>query len=242
MDIASIFSAYQTSGIESFAEQRSRESGKAETGSGNNRNTGPDTIVLSSEALDKYFAMKNSTVEVDTGEADSQPSSFMDVYGQPRQEKNKKLDSAELLAFLKSDNFAEEAMGYAKAAYSSNQVGDEDESDAAADQLIKDLSEKQGAESAEKNIEDLSESGANGAFGKDTSASEKDLNSRIREVEEEIQELTTVYEQIMSSEGELDEKVRMSQPVYKRIQEKFEELQGLKAEAEGLADEVAKQA
>ena len=98
--------------VESTQNQRDRDNvGFGNEGS--NRNTGPDTVSISSNALEMLNA---------ASEASRKPA---------------KLDSAGLLAFLKFDTFREEAMGYVKARATAHAIDEdnENESDILSEEL-----------------------------------------------------------------------------------------------------------
>lgn len=85
-------------------------------------------------------------------------------------------------------------------------------------------------------VEDKTKNDSGVAFVNGKRGTEQELNERIHDVEEEVKELTATYELIMSGEGSIEEKTRLSQPIHKRLQERLEELQGLKAQKQMLAE------
>jgi hypothetical protein len=183
------------------------------------------------------------------------------------------MDNSELLAFLKSDNFAEEAMGYVKSVSSENATSKNGENSTtdtfiqALDNAKKDA--QAGNADNESDVDQQSKNGGghNGSFI-DELSSEKELSAAISKAEQELKELAATYQQIMSTDvgtdvksavasdvnvgtaagitadvtakaGEglgQDEKFRLAQPVYKQLQEKLEELQSLRAQAQGLKE------
>lgn len=215
----------------------------------NDRNAGPDTVSLSSEAIEKYLAMKSSSDSPDQNEkgADNPPETALFGQAAGSGKKNGKMTRAELLAFMKSDTFAEEAIGYAKAATmekATSQNDDEEESD----QILRDMGAKKradgnadGGSTGGASTEATDETRAKGGFGgpvvNGKRVDEKELAAEIHRIEEEINDLTATYELIMGGQEEFDEKVRLSQPVHKRIDERFKDLQALKEQAEMLKQE-----
>lgn len=209
-----------------------------ETAEIGNRNTGPDTVSLSNEALEKYSAMANgSSTAQDDGEA-AGSSTLADFLEKQELSQKQKMEFSDILAWMKSDNFAKEAMGYAKAAIAS-EFSTTQETEAA--DLINTLGSNDGenrsvAESSEsRDVAENGNSANTSSNGKNDL--QKDLAEEIKRVEEEVKELTEAYELIMGGEGELDDKLRLSQPVHKRLQDRLEELHSLKAQAQNLADE-----
>jgi hypothetical protein len=201
VSIASIFGysnplAYA---IDSSQNQRDRNKVGFENEAGN-RNTGPDTVTISNNALEMLNAANG---------AGKKPT---------------KLDSAGLLAFLKSDTFAKEAMSYAKAVATKHATDSGDEEDEASDILSEALDSAKGG----------SKKGVAVVNGKHSSKEE--LYAEITKVQQEIQELTEVYQSILSLDIDHAQKQHLITPVSERLEEKFEELQGLKAQVKMLED------
>lgn len=63
-------------------------------------------------------------------------------------------------------------------------------------------------------------------------ATEKELYAQIQKTQEDVDRLTSELEQIMSSEGSVDEKLRLSEPTQKELKDKLETLSSLKSMAE----------
>ena len=64
----------------------------------------------------------------------------------------------------------------------------------------------------------------------------KDLYAAIERVEKEVQQLSETLMLIMNGPGKIDMKVRQSEPVQKRLQERVQDLQSLKAQTRSLED------
>ncbi len=238
MEVSSLQSSSAAYDIFDTQERKKREAFVAES-----RNTGPDTVSFSHEAMEKYHAMRNSSNgSAETGGEDPRSSLGSSLLGKNQEsgKKFQKMDQAELLAFLKSDNFSQDAMRYVKAVASDNKMQSNDE-DESSDMLIKTMESNKNNDksenAADNTIESQVNSSSGSAFVNGKRATEKELAAEIQKAEEEVRELTATYEQIMSGEGSEEEKSRLSQPVYKRLKDRFEELQGLKAQAKSLADE-----
>ena len=247
MNISSVYSYANVFQSENDDKKRNRDKMSLGAGAGD-RNTGPDTVSFSSEALEKYLAMKNDSGSAGTGQdqQDAQSSTASDLLGKSHEssKKNKRMSQAELLAFMKSDTFAEEAMGYAKAVTAEG-AGGEDGEKSVADQLIKDIGAKKQTDAADgasdssnaPSVEEQAKSKSGVAFVNGKLTDEKELAAEIHRIEEEVHELTATYDQIMGGEGLMEEKFRISQPVHKRLDERLKELQALKDQAQGLADQ-----
>lgn len=212
-----------------------------------NRNTGPDTVSFSNEAIAKYLAMKNSSADDNAAEENEEYASSNEFFLEQTQKsgkKNKKMTTAELIAFIKSDAFAEEAMGYAKSAMTESATNSEDEEDESSDDILNLGAKRQtystgnaDDDSDGASIDEQVKNSAGGAVVNGKWTDQEELNEEIHKVEEEIKELTAVYELIMGGEGELEEKVRLSQPVHKRLDERLKDLQALKAQARMLTEQ-----
>ncbi len=206
-----------------------------------------DTVSFSSEALEKYLAMKNGSdgaeEKNDTEQELAKNSFFQQAHVGGK--KTKRMDRAEFIAFLKSDTFAEEAMGYAKAV-ATEEATSEDGEDAASDRIIKDMDAKKRHDNSSDDADDDSddtriEDQAKNNFGSPIvngkRADAKELAAEIHKLEEEVKELTATYESIMGGEGELEEKLRLSKPVQKRLDERLHDLQAMKAQMQMMQEE-----
>ncbi len=67
-------------------------------------------------------------------------------------------------------------------------------------------------------------------------SSEEELYAEIHKVEKEVKELGEKFMEIMGGSESIEEKARLSQPVHKRLQERLQDLQGLKAQAKALEE------
>ena len=245
MNVNSIFSYYNVfeSGNADPASNR-RKSENSVDGGSSDRNTGPDTVTFSSEAIAQYAAMKSGSNSSDTNGNDAYSSFSESLLGQSHEssKKNKKMSTAELLAFMKSDNFAKEAIGYAKAVTTASTTSEDD--DSATDELMNSIgSNKNKKPSSVGNddsdslaVEEKTKNSSEVAFVNGKRGTEQELNKKIHEVEEDVKDLTATYELVMNGEGSIEEKTRMSQPIHKRLQERLEELQSLKAQKQMLAE------
>lgn len=205
-----------------------------------------DTVSFSSEALEKYLAMKNGAdgaeEKKDTEQELAENSFFQQSHNDGK--KTKRMNNAELIAFLKSDTFAEEAMGYAKAV-ATEAATSKDGEDAASDQIIKDMDAKRHIESPDEAGGDSDEAridapgGSGGPIVNGKRASEKELAAEIHKLEEEVKELSATYELIMGGEGELEEKLRLGKPVQKRLDDRLHDLQAMKAQMQMVQEEKA---
>lgn len=241
-----------------------------------NRNTGQDTVTISHEAMEKYYSMKNSTAS-DKTENDNLQSSYKENISESNREDNgakkyTKMDNSELLAFLQSDTFSEEAMEYVKSVSSENVTNKNDE-DSTDDTFIRALDDAKKDETSEENENDIYQQSSNNgghsdAFIDGKISSKEELSAAISKAQQELKELTVAYQQIMSTDVSADakttvaadatvgtaagvtadviakagenlgeeEKFRLAQPIYKQIQEKLEELQSLRAQAQGVKE------
>ena len=207
-----------------------------------------DTVSFSSEALEKYLTLKNGAdgaeEKKDTKQELAENSFFQQSHTDGK--KTKRMNSAELIAFLKSDTFAEEAMGYAKAV-ATEAATSEDGEDAASDQIIKDMDAKghtespddAGGDSDDARVDGPAGSGSGGPIVNGKRASEKELAAEIHKLEEEVKELSATYELIMGGEGELEEKLRLGKPVQKRLDDRLHDLQAMKAQMQMMQEEKA---
>lgn len=78
-------------------------------------------------------------------------------------------------------------------------------------------------------------SGVAGLSGNDEDSMKKELLKEIQRVEREVQDLGEELEGIMGAEMPFDEKLRLSQPVQKRLQDRLMDLSSLKAQAQAMA-------
>ncbi len=188
------------------------------------RNMGPDTVSISDEAIAKYQAMQVST----------EPSTF-----DPNSVNDKaisgKMDDGEFLAFLQSDNFAKDAMAYVKGVAVENK-GMEDDDDP-LNQVAKNLGGGDASSDVASSNAVLSgastegqESGT-GGFASGSEKSREELAAAIVKARQELEDLTTAYEEIMSGTGEMEEKIQLSEPVHEQLERKADELQNLEAQA-----------
>lgn len=220
-------------GIDPAYARSRRDDDNGATGNGG-RNIGPDTVSLSAEAMEKYHSMKNNSEASATAD-DNSSKSYMNG-----SQKNQKMTQADILAFLKSDTFSQDAMGYVKSAASDNKTAsgdDDDSSDMLIHAMEKNKSENVKNDAADSDIASLSAKDSGKTFLNGKRATEKELAVAIAKTQQEANDLTATYEQILSGEGTEEEKNRLSQPVYKQLKDKLEELAGLKAQAQGLANE-----
>lgn len=207
-----------------------------------------DTVSFSSEALEKYLAAKNGSDGAEEKKETEQELAKNSFFQQSHDDgkKIKRMNSAELIAFLKSDTFAEEAMGYARAVATEAATSEGGE-DAASDQIIKDMDAKKHADSAstgddeaasqEGRIEDQAKNNSGSPVVNGKRADAKELAAEIHKLEEEVKELTATYELIMGGEGELEEKLRLGKPVQKRLDERLHDLQAMKAQMQMMQEE-----
>lgn len=242
MNIAGLSSYVSVSQSDEGSHKRSCAGTGLDAGCGN-RNTGPDTVSFSSEAMEKCLALKNSSSDTDANnEEECHPSGNDFLSRQSGRKKNQKMSSAELLAFLTSDSFAEQAMRYAKdvtIANAANSSDEEEKEDETLDELMSARKKNGSLSTKEATAESGKTTGAeNEQFIHEKSMYKDQVNERIHKLEAEIKELTAAYETIMSGEGELEEKVRLSQPVHNRLEERLRELQALKVQAQSLTQEV----
>lgn len=234
MQIGNLFSIFQAeSSLYAVEESRRRGNAVGETGLGN-RNTGPDTVLLSNEAQEKYLAMKNGAGPGQADEEAAHSIAASGLLGKAHQSDEKQISPDELPAFLNSESFSHDAMAYARSKVSNGSFADDDNS--VSDQLMKDLDRKNSATKSES-VQEPGKNDSSKAFVNGKLSSEEELAAEIQKLEEEVKELTATYEQIMSGEGSDEEKVRLSQPVHKRLQDRLTDLQNLKAQAQNLADE-----
>lgn len=210
------------------------------------RNVGSDTVSFSSQAMEKYYATKNGpnlSFAADDDESPASPAGGMSAESLESGKNFQNMDQAGLLAFLKSDNFAQQAMAYVKTvAYDQQTKGDADDEsyDLLSKAMDADARVASGASSKDNAMAAMqAQSESENALVNGKRASKKELSAEIQKAEQDIKEMTARYEQIMSGEVSEEEKTRLSQPIYKRLMDRFEELQGLKTQAKSLAANTA---
>lgn len=154
---------------------------------GGNRNAGPDTVSFSSEALAKYLAMENASDGVKNELEESQ--SFLSNQSQHNSKKSKKMDSAELLAFLQSDNFAEKAMSYAKSAAIAKATNEDDEDEQEQqDEAVMNMGAKKqsasakGVDSDTNSIKEQAKKDSESAFVNEKRTDEKEFAADIHKI------------------------------------------------------------
>jgi ElaB/YqjD/DUF883 family membrane-anchored ribosome-binding protein len=226
-------------GIDSVYNQRRRDNAAEETGYGE-RNTGPDTVDISNEAMEKYYAMKNGfDTSAETADENSQSSPNGDSFGKSYEDSKKfqKMNQAEILAFLKSDTFSQDAIGYLKSVAYDNKTTDNDGDDT-SDMFVKAMRQNRNENTEDNSTDNIQNSeDSKGSFLNGDDDTEKELAKAIQRLEKEVRELTETYEKIMGGEGAEEEKFRLSQPIYKNLKDKSEELIGLKAQMKNLTIE-----
>jgi hypothetical protein len=228
-----------------------------------NRNTGPDTVMISDEALQMFFVFSDDggsgAERAGAAQALDEQAGINALLGQQSEaaQKDKKMSNAELLMFLQSDNFADEAMGYVKSVAAANMAG-EDDSDDLADVFLKNDEQAESTDGKAKSsgaalVEAADEEGSddgiivpgqrpgktfvNGKF-----STEAELKAKIVEVKEEIKALTEAYELVMGGDNDFEEKIRLSAPIKKNLDEKLHELMALTAQERKLGLEKMLQA
>lgn len=70
-----------------------------------------------------------------------------------------------------------------------------------------------------------------------SSATHSDINAEIQRIEKEVKELNETLMQVLSGTQPIGIKLRMSDPIQKRLQDCVQELQNLRAHVEGMKSE-----